>query len=132
MSEAKTLISINQAVKQGIDKIRLPIWSNADDYLKIDLIKTASGDICLGPWFHLFSPVSELVGLSNPHDILSLNFDLDEEVFEPYVVVDKSVLDRRGDLADDEEYCSQCNGTGVLGERESCYSCKDGVVKKLP
>lgn len=71
------MISINQAAAQGIDRLRQPIWANAEDYLKIDII-----DGKAGPWGHLYSPINEAINGRNPVDMLLLK-GRDDEVFVP-------------------------------------------------
>lgn len=59
------LISINQAVDLGIDRLRKPMWANKCDHLKIDIL-----DGELGPWIHIYSPSNELVNGRDPVSIL--------------------------------------------------------------
>ena len=55
-----------EAVERGIDRVRLPHWTNLDDHLKVDI--GADGEA--GPWVHLYSPTNEVIGQKNPQDIL--------------------------------------------------------------
>jgi hypothetical protein len=59
------LISINQAVEQKILRIRLPIWRNPKDYLKLTIV-----DGKLGPWIRLYSPINMMINNRNPVEIL--------------------------------------------------------------
>lgn len=59
------LISINEAAKRGIDKLRQPIWASPEDYLKIDII-----DGKAGPWGHFYSPLNKMTNGKNPIDVL--------------------------------------------------------------
>ena len=77
------MISINQAASKGIDRLRKPNWSDTDDHLKIDII-----DGKVGPWLHFYSTLNEHINGRNPVDILSLEEDMDEACFEPYLEPD--------------------------------------------
>lgn len=44
-------ISITEAAKRGIERVRDPGWSNPFDHIKIDIIE---GEV--GPWLHLYAP----------------------------------------------------------------------------
>lgn len=58
-------ISINEAARRGIDKLKQPQWANLEDYLKIDII-----DGMAGPWGHFYSPLNKMTNGKNPIDIL--------------------------------------------------------------
>lgn len=74
------LISIVEAAKRGICRLREPQWANARDYLKIDII-----DGVPGPWAHLYSPANEIVGNKNPHSFVWALFpNSDVASFYPY------------------------------------------------
>ncbi len=75
------MISINEAVTNGVTQIRKPIWANPSDYLKLDLM-----DGKLGPWLHLYSPLNELIGEPNPQDILCIGCNLDAVEWEIWQV----------------------------------------------
>lgn len=45
------LMSIEQAVAWGIERLRRPIWADEMDHLKVDIIEGR-----MGPWAHLFCP----------------------------------------------------------------------------
>lgn len=72
------LISINQAAKQGVTKLRQPNWANPEDHIRIDIV-----DGRAGPWIHLFSPMNDELHGRNPVDILSVE-GRDEPSFAPY------------------------------------------------
>ena len=73
------MISINEAVKQGITCVRMPRWAFSEDHLEISII-----DGRLGPWARLWSPGNEVIGQDNPQDILWIGQDNDSRVYEPY------------------------------------------------
>lgn len=75
------LISINDAVKLGIERIRKPMWSDQFDHVKIDII-----DGQLGPWIHLFSPENKMFNGKDPVNLLACNgkFGFDDKAFVPY------------------------------------------------
>ena len=107
------LISIAEAAKQGIARLRKPIWANPLDHLKIDIIEDMPG-----PWLHLYCPFNKECNGRDPVDVLGIGSDYDAKEFEPYV----------GPLPDSEEYkaaqsafdgClrSNANITGVTPEK---------------
>jgi len=74
------MISINEAVAQGVTKVRKPLWANPEDYLQLDII-----DGKLGPWTHLYSSLNEKIGEPNPQDILFTGVgDLDESSWKEF------------------------------------------------
>lgn len=77
------LISLHEAVAAGIDKVRTPRWIMSDDYLKIDIIEQ-DGERMMGPWFHLYSPMNEMINGRNPVDLPAMQFDCDEQIYEPW------------------------------------------------
>jgi len=81
------MISINEAVHNGLSRLRKPIWVNREDYLQLDLI-----DDGLGPWVHLYSSLNRLIGEPNPQDILVIGMDLDALEWEIWQVPSKSVF----------------------------------------
>lgn len=85
------LISINDAVKLGIERIRKPMWSDPLDHVKIDII-----DGQLGPWIHLFSPENKMFNGKDPIDIPTITdrFLADDKDYAPY----------DGPLPDSDEY----------------------------
>jgi hypothetical protein len=77
------LISIADAAARGIERVRMTKWANDFDHFKIDIIDGEPG-----PWLHLYSPVNEVIGQSNPVDILwvagPLKVDIHERCFVPF------------------------------------------------
>lgn len=60
-------LSINEAVKAGIDRLRLDKWANQHDHIKITIVKDpVTGERWLGPWWELWSPINERVNGCNP------------------------------------------------------------------
>lgn len=72
------MISLNEAVKNGISRLRRPEWANREDYIEIDLL----GDGLHGPWVHLYSPMNEDIHGTNPVDLMCTGFDWDEVGYE--------------------------------------------------
>lgn len=83
------LISLKQAAEQGILRVRLPIWANPLDHLKIDSL-----DGKLGPWIKLCAPANMGINGKDPVPMLCIDFDLDKEEYLPYT----------GPHQDSEEY----------------------------
>ena len=75
------LVSITEAAKRGIVKLRLDRWANPEDHIKIN----ASPDGTLGPWVRLYSPANEILGQANPQEFLIWHIgDLNEAVWRPF------------------------------------------------
>lgn len=96
-----SLISINAAIDQRIERIRKPIWVNDMDHIKIDLMSDGGA----GPWLHLYCPFNKECNGRDPMDILRFNEDCEAKMFEPYT----------GPLPESEEYkTAQAKFEGVL------------------
>lgn len=76
------MISLNQAVKRGIATLRLPIWANRKDHIKIDIFKDGTH----GPWVHLICPGASAYGCAEKTDVLFDQFNWDERVYIEHVV----------------------------------------------
>lgn len=87
----KNLISIADAAKRGITRLRKPIWASQMDHLRIDIIDGAPG-----PWTHLYCPINKACNGKDPVDLLCISVDYSAKEFEPYT----------GPLPDSEEYKS--------------------------
>lgn len=98
MGQTDPLISIEQAVLLGVDRLRLPRWANAMDHIKIDIV---NGN--LGPWVHLFCPMNRATNGDDPFDTPIGEFETRIPQWEPY----------RGPLPDTEEY--KADAAGWLG-----------------
>ena len=64
---SRRLISINEALKLGIPRLRKPIWANPLDHIKIDIF-----DGRIGPWIHLYAPFNKECNGRDPVDILAI------------------------------------------------------------
>lgn len=85
------LISMRDAAKLGVERIRVPNWASPLDHIKIDIIEGGE----LGPWVHLYSPVNKWLNVRDPIDIIwALGGDADRKSFAPYT----------GPLSDSDEY----------------------------
>lgn len=103
--EMSNLISINEAVKQGIERLRNPIWVTPEDHLKIDIIELEGGEKEPRPWAKLYCPFNLECNGKDPVELLLLFVDCDKAEWEPYA----------GVLPDSEEYKSrQESYKGVL------------------
>jgi hypothetical protein len=89
---AEELISINQAVARGIERIRKPLWATPEDHFKIDII-----DGKPGPWLHLFAPFNEECNGRDPVDILWIASGAETGDVEEFVAY-------TGPLPDSDEY----------------------------
>ncbi len=78
-------ISINEAVRTGVTKLRLDNWTNHEDHIEI-YIAHFGVEPRPGPWVKLWSPTNELIGQPNPQEMLiSLIGDLDDNCWSPYI-----------------------------------------------
>lgn len=82
-------LSINEAVKAGIERLRLDKWANPEDHIKITIIADPkTGERQLGPWWELWSPINEQVNGCNPVKNLIVGStglgNLDAEVWTIY------------------------------------------------
>lgn len=77
------LISINEAMRRGLTKLRLDKWSNPQDH--IELQKLDAGNY--GPWVKLWSPTAAVCGYPNPQKlIITMLGDLDDPSWRPFGV----------------------------------------------
>lgn len=89
------MISINEAAERGISRLRLPVWANPLDHIKLDILKRSSGPWgSLGPWLHLWCPFNKECNGRDPVDIIITQFDCSIREYEPYT----------GPLPDSDEY----------------------------
>ena len=77
------LLSLNDAVRFRIPRLRLPHWSNPRDYIRIEI--TEDGE--LGCRFQLYSHALSYLGVSNPQIVTwaSVEADPDLRVYLPYL-----------------------------------------------
>lgn len=83
------MISIKDAAKQGIARIRKPVWADPLDHIKIDILSDGTP----GPWAHLYAPFNKACNGRDPVDML-LMLDYEIREYLPY----------EGPLPDSEEY----------------------------
>ncbi len=77
------LMSINEAVKTGVTKLRLDNWAYKEDYIEIHIADPIKGWI--GPWVKLWSPLNEIIGRKNPQEMLvTMLGDLDDKCWRIY------------------------------------------------
>lgn len=62
-------MTINELVKQGMSRIRLPEWADPDDYLLLHIVVEGTQRFC-GPWGYLYSPIQQAMGLPRPAEVL--------------------------------------------------------------
>ncbi len=79
-------MTLREAVKRGISKVRDPGWACKDDYIQIDILPNPADPKSPhhGPWVHLYSPLNEVVGNPNPATMLCTMFDWNEDGWEEY------------------------------------------------
>ncbi len=83
------MISIKEAAKLGIERVRRPIWADPLDHLKLAIIK---GD--LGPWVKLYAPFNKECNGRDPVEMLIFQLDTDKQAYVAY----------EGPLPESEEY----------------------------
>lgn len=86
------LISIAEAAKRGIQRLRKPIWASKFDHLKIDIVNGAPGI-----WVHLYAPFNKECNGRDPVDMLIFQLG-------PTAAKDKEFLPYSGPLPDSDEY----------------------------
>ena len=60
-------LSINEAVKAGVERLRFDKWANPEDHIKITITKhPETGERYLGAWYELWSPINEEINGRNP------------------------------------------------------------------
>ena len=75
------LISVNDARRGGVTKLRLDHWANPADHIEIYLTDARE----LGPWVKLWSPTNEAIGEKNPQQFLiTMLGDLDAKSWRQY------------------------------------------------
>jgi hypothetical protein len=73
------MISILEAAKKGVERVRKPIWADPLDHVKIDII-----DEKPGPWLHLWAPFNMECNGRDPVSVFAYQWDLSVPEFEPY------------------------------------------------
>lgn len=81
MAKKPKLISMHDAAKQGVTKLRQAQWSGKGDYIEIHIHDQASGT--MGPWVKLFAGHT-VEGVANPTPMLISNFDTRAADWQPH------------------------------------------------
>lgn len=90
------MISINDAARLGIERIRKPIWANRFDHVKLDFF-----DGQLGPWVHLWAPFNTECNGRDPVDLLW--------AFNPFDTATPEYVPYEGPLPASPEYQAEVN-----------------------
>jgi hypothetical protein len=73
-------ISLNEALQQGITKVRIPYWASKKDYIELHI----TPDGFFGPWAHLHAEHA-IEDMPNPYEMLITNLgDMDDKCWEAY------------------------------------------------
>ena len=77
-------ISINEAAKTGVTRLRRDNWVNPDDHIEIYIADQVKG--WAGPWVKLWSPINEpILKQDNPQMLLITSVgDTDDKCWTPY------------------------------------------------
>jgi hypothetical protein len=108
------LISINDAVALGVERLRLSKWADKMDHIKIDILNDPeTGEGTLGPWVHLWCPFNKECNGRDPVSVLAImemKGQLDSPEWEVY----------RGPLPDSDEYKERAAAfAGCLNEAKA-------------
>jgi hypothetical protein len=74
------LISIREAAKAGIWRVRQKQWINPLDHLLIDIMRDGTP----GPWTHLYSPINRAISGRDPVSILATVVSYNAQEWLPY------------------------------------------------
>ena len=78
-------MTLMDAVKSGICRVRDPQWAEDTCYLKLDLLRTIDNHFYHGPWVHLYSPVTQkTIGEKTPQDLICIAMQWDEDGWDEY------------------------------------------------
>lgn len=70
-------MTLTEAAKAGISRIRRPMWADEKAYARIDLV----GDGKLGPWLHLYDRGAQTaIGQPTPQDVMCIGDTTDDYV----------------------------------------------------
>lgn len=97
------LLSLRDAAKRGITRLRSPKWAHPMDHIKIDII-----DKDLGPWVHLYAPFNQECNKRDPVSLFVFHVNADDAAYLPY----------DGPLPDSPEYRQACQKYAGVLERE--------------
>ena len=71
-------MTLAEAAKAGISRIRRPMWADEKAYARIDLV----GDGMMGPWLHLYDRGAQsAIGEPTPQDVIAIG-DTTEDYVE--------------------------------------------------
>lgn len=104
-------ISINEAIKTGVTKLRRDNWADPADHIEIHITDQGWPE----PWIKLWSPTLEYVGMKNPHKLIITEFNCDDKCWTPYQDPDGTHSSRQRN-SDDMGMPSPINPAGVLRE----------------
>lgn len=68
-------MTITEAAKQGITKLRLPQWRMPTDHVELYVVDGRSG-----PWMKFYSDLNQIVGNDNPMTLSTIMDDTDKWV----------------------------------------------------
>jgi len=76
-------MTLSEAVRRGITKMRKGSWGFADAYLELTIVDISAGKRYLGPWGKLYSPQEQqILGVECPQQVLIVgDGDADWEEF---------------------------------------------------
>jgi hypothetical protein len=77
-------MTLGEAARLGISRVRLPRWSNPLDYLKLDIVQMPDGHYTFGPWVHLYAPIQSVIGEPTPQDIPAWGREMSVSEWEIY------------------------------------------------
>ena len=77
-------MTLNEAARSGVSRVRDPQWANPGDYLKVHLIKNEDGTFHHGPWLNLYSPLQSVMGVPTPQSLLFTSVNWDEDGWDVY------------------------------------------------
>lgn len=81
------LISLREAARRGVSKLRLKRWANPRDHIRLHLVTLESANwtgpsstgkvLTYGPWVEIHSEMNSAMGLRDPQKILITQFNVD-------------------------------------------------------
>lgn len=72
-------MTLSEAAKAGICRVRRPMWADEKTYARLDLV----GDGRMGPWLHLYSRAEQsAIGEPTPQEIMCVGDTTDD--YEEY------------------------------------------------
>jgi hypothetical protein len=102
------MISIREAAKRGIERLRSPKWVTPEDHLKIDIVNGVPG-----PWVHLYAPFNLECNGVDPVDVLCVQMNYESPDWVSY----------DGPIAGSDEYLTaQARYKGCLSDGQKLSS----------